>query len=161
MANYLDWGMNAPQVQPQQTLNFGNTPQYSLDFSGAQSPSLYSGYMTDPSAGSNLLSGWNVQDTSGITPSFGQRATDFASKNGTAMLGGLQALGGLWSAYNGMQQTKLAKQSLSNSIAQWNKNYNNQVSTYNTQLEGKAQARYNANNNNPTAAEYMAKNRLK
>ena len=91
------------------------------------------------------------------TPSY----MDTMSKYGSGITSGLQAAAGIWSAYNGMQQTKLAKQQMANSLAQWNKNYNNQVQTYNTQLQDRAQARYNANPNNPTPEAYMNANRLK
>ena len=87
---------------------------------------------------------------------------DFNSQYGSTIMGGLQAASGLWGAYNGMQQTKLAKQQMANSLNQWNKSYANQVASYNTRLEDRQRARVGAN---PDAYEsvdsYMAKNRLK
>ena len=86
----------------------------------------------------------------------------FNSKYGSTIVGGLQGAAGLWGAYNGMQQTKLVKQQMANSLNQWNKNYANQVASYNTRLEDRQNARVSAN---PDAYEsvdsYMAKNRLK
>ena len=87
---------------------------------------------------------------------------DFNSQYGSTIMGGLQAAGGLWGAYNGMQQNKLIKQQMANSLNQWNKSYANQVAAYNTRLEDRQAARVSAN---PDAYEsvdsYMAKNRLK
>ena len=87
---------------------------------------------------------------------------DFNSQYGSTITGGLEAAGGLWSAFNGMQQTKLTKQQMANSLNQWNKNYNNQVSTYNTRLEDRQNARVAAQGNyQQDTASYMDKNRLK
>ena len=87
---------------------------------------------------------------------------DFNSQYGSTITGGLQAAAGLWGAYNGMQQTKLAKQQMANSLNQWNKSYANQVSSYNTRLEDRQNARVAAQGaNQQDTASYMAKNRLK
>ena len=95
-------------------------------------------------------------------PGLANKFRDFNSQYGSTIMGGLQAAGGLWGAYNGMQQTKLAKQQMANSLDQWNKNYANQVASYNTRLEDRQRARVSAN---PDAYEsvdsYMQKNRLK
>ena len=87
---------------------------------------------------------------------------DFNSQYGSAVMGGLQAASGLWGAYNGMQQTKLAKQQMANSLNQWNKSYANQVASYNTRLEDRQNARVAAQGaNQQDTASYMTKNRLK
>lgn len=87
---------------------------------------------------------------------------DFNSQYGSTITGGLQAASGLWGAYNGMQQTKLAEQQMANSLNQWNKIYTNQVSSYNTSLEDRQNARVAAQGaNQQDAASYMEKNRLK
>ena len=93
---------------------------------------------------------------------FGDKLRDFNSQYGSTITGGLQAASGLWGAYNGMQQTKLAKQQMANSLNQWNKNYANQVASYNTRLEDRQNARVAAQGaNQQDTASYMAKNRLK
>lgn len=87
---------------------------------------------------------------------------DFNSQYGSTIMGGLQGAAGLWGAYNGMQQTKLAEQQMANSLNQWNKNYANQVASYNTRLEDRQNARYAAQGaNQQDTASYMAKNSLK
>ena len=87
---------------------------------------------------------------------------DFNSQYGSTITGGLQAAAGLWGAYNGMQQTKLAKQQMANSLNQWNKSYANQVASYNTRLEDRQNARVAAQGaNQQDTASYMEKNRLK
>ena len=97
-----------------------------------------------------------------LFPSFGDKLHDFNSQYGSTVTGGLQAAAGLWGAYNGMQQTKLAKQQMANSLNQWNKSYANQVSSYNTRLEDRQNARVAAQGNyHQDTASYMAKNRLK
>ncbi len=93
---------------------------------------------------------------------FGDKLRDFNSQYGSTITGGLQAASGLWGAYNGMQQTKVAKQQMANSLNQWNKSYANQVSSYNTRLEDRQNARVAAQGaNQQDTASYMAKNRLK
>ena len=95
-------------------------------------------------------------------PSFADKFRDFNSQYGSTITGGLQAAAGLWGAYNGMQQTKLAKQQMANSLSQWNKNYANQVASYNTRLEDRQNARVAAQGaNQQDTASYMAKNQLK
>ena len=97
-----------------------------------------------------------------FTAGFGDKLRDFNSQYGSTITGGLQAASGLWGSYNGMQQTKLAKQQMANSLNQWNKSYANQVSSYNTRLEDRQNARVAAQGaNQQDTASYMAKNRLK
>ena len=92
----------------------------------------------------------------------GDKLRDFNSQYGSTITGGLQAASGLWGAYNGMQQTKLAKQQMANSLNQWNKSYANQVASYNTRLEDRQRARVGANPNAYESVDsYTAKNRLK
>lgn len=87
---------------------------------------------------------------------------DFNSKYGSTITGGLEAAGGLWGAFNGMQQTKLTKQQMANSLNQWDKSYANQVSSYNTRLEDRQRARVASNPNAYESVDsYMQKNRLK
>ena len=95
-------------------------------------------------------------------PGFADKLRDLNSQYGSTITEGLQAASGLWGAYNGMQQTKLAKQQMSNSLNQWNKNYANQVASYNTRLEDRQNARVAAQGNyQQDTASYMEKNRLK
>ena len=95
-------------------------------------------------------------------PGLGAKLRDFNSQYGSTIMGGLQGAAGLWGAYNGMQQNKLIKQQMANSLNQWNKNYANQVAAYNTRLEDRQRARVGANPNAYESVDsYMAKNRLK
>ena len=95
-------------------------------------------------------------------PRFADKLRDFNSQYGSTITGGLQGFAGLWGAYNGMQQNKLVKQQMANSLNQWNKNYANQVASYNTRLEDRQNARVAANPNAyESTASYMEKNRLK
>lgn len=132
----------------------------------------FGGNYTNPNTG---LDSWSSQmenpnmlwaDTTQINPTavpgFGDKLRDFNSQYGSTIMGGLQAAGGLWGAYNGMQQTKLVKQQMANSLDQWNKNYANQVASYNTRLEDRQNARVAAQGDyHQDTASYMAKNRLK
>ena len=96
-------------------------------------------------------------------PGFAAKLRDFNSQYGSTITGGLQAASGLWGAYNGMQQNKLVKQQMANSLNQWNKNYANQVASYNTRLEDRQNARIAAQGTeyHQDTASYMAKNGLK
>lgn len=110
----------------------------------------------------NLLMADMSQINPTAVPSFGDKLRDFNSQYGSTITGGLQAAAGLWGAYNGMQQTKVAKQQMANSLDQWNKSYANQVASYNTRLEDRQNARVAAQGaNQQDNASYMAKNRLK
>ena len=101
-------------------------------------------------------------DTLKGNPGFGAKLRDFNSQYGSTITGGLQAAAGLWGAYDGMQQTKLAKQQMANSLNQWNKGYANQVASYNTRLEDRHRAIVSAQGGNEQDVDsYMAKNRLK
>ena len=110
----------------------------------------------------NLL---DISDTLAPLDSFnagsGFNLRDFNSQYGSTITGGLQGAAGLWGAFNGMQQTKLAKQQMATSLDQWNKSYANQVASYNTRLEDRQNARVAAQGaNQQDTAPYMAKNRL-
>lgn len=154
------------------------TPQYQ-----PYSVGMLDGNFTDPYAGmaswsydnpatySNpAIAGLDISQTmptnliasSEYMPGFADKLRDFNSQYGSTITGGLQAASGLWGAYNGMQQTKLAKQQMANSLNQWNKSYANQVSSYNTRLEDRQNARVAAQGaNQQDTASYMDKNRLK
>lgn len=95
-------------------------------------------------------------------PGIADKFRDFNSQYGPTIMGGLQGAAGLWGAYNGMQQNKLVKQQMANSLNQWNKNYANQVASYNTRLEDRQNARVAAQGDyHQDTASYMEKNRLK
>ena len=144
---------------------------------------LLEGNYTDPYAGmsswsfdnpatntNSAIAGLDISQTmpanliapSEYMPGFGDKLRDFNSQYGSTITGGLQAAAGLWGAYNGMQQTKLTKQQMANSLNQWNKSYTNQVTSYNTRLEDRQNARVAAQGaNQQDTASYMAKNQLK
>ena len=104
----------------------------------------------------------NLIASSEYMPGIADKLRDFNSQYGSTIMGGLQAASGLCGAYNGMQQTKLAKQQMANSLNQWNKSYANQVASYNTRLEDRQNARVAAQGNyQQDTASYMEKNRLK
>ena len=130
-----------------QSNSFGNTYQ-------PISLGMLEGNYADPYAGLDISQA-NI-------PGFGDKLRDFNSQYGSTITGGLQAASGLWGAYNGMQQTKLAKQQMANSLNQWNKSYANQVASYNTRLEDRQNARVAAQGaHQQDTASYMAKNQLK
>ena len=104
----------------------------------------------------------NLIASSEYMPGFADKLRDFNSQYGSTITGGLQGAAGLWGAYNGMQQNKLVKQQMANSLNQWNKSYANQVASYNTRLEDRQNARVAAQGaHQQDTASYMAKNRLK
>lgn len=155
---------------------FGNTYQpYSIG--------MQNGYFADPYAGmaswvydnqatgtNAALAGLDISQvmpaelfaSSEYVPGLADKLRDFNSQYGSTIMGGLQGAAGLWGAFNGMQQNKLVKQQMANSLNQWNKNYANQVASYNTRLEDRQRARLGANPNAYESVDsYMAKNRLK
>ena len=148
-----------------------------------QSFGMYGGNFSDPYAGmaswsydnpatgtNAAIAGLDISQTmptnliasTEYVPGFGDKLRNFNSQYGATVTGGLQAAAGLWGAYNGMQQTKLAKQQMANSLNQWNKSYANQVASYNTRLEDRQNARVAAQGNyQQDPSSYMDKNRLK
>ena len=132
----------------------------------------FGGNYTNPATG---MASWSpafenpnvlFADTARINPTkvpgFADKLRDVNSKYGSTITGGLEAAAGLWGAFNGMQQNKLVKQQMATSLDQWNKNYANQVASYNTRLEDRQNARLGANPNAYESTDsYMAKNRLK
>lgn len=135
---------------------YAGMSSWSFDNPATNTNSAIAGLDISQSMPSNLIA------PSEYMPGFGDKLRDFNSQYGSTITGGLQAASGLWGAYNGMQQTKLAKQQMANSLSQWNKNYTNQVSSYNTRLEDRQRARVTAQGDYQQDVEsYMAKNRLK
>ena len=154
----------------------GNTYQpYSIGMLDGNFTDPYAGMASwsfdNPATGVNsAIAGLDISQTmpanliapTEFVPGFADKLRDFNSQYGSTITGGLQAAAGLWGAYNGMQQTKLAKQQMANSLNQWNKSYANQVSSYNTRLEDRQNARVAAQGaNQQDTASYMAKNQLK
>lgn len=77
---------------------------------------------------------------------------------GNLALGALQGIGG---AYMGMKQYGLAKDALQQSQSQFNKNYNAQRQSMNTQLEDRQAARVAASGGTAESVDsYMARNRI-
>lgn len=156
--------------------SFGNSYQpYSIGMLDGNFTDPYAGMSSwsydNPATNTNsAIAGLDISQTmpsnliapSEYMPGFGDKIRDFNSQYGSTITGGLQAAAGLWGAYNGMQQTKLAKQQMANSLSQWNKSYTNQVSAYNTRLEDRQRARVTAQGDYQQDVDsYMAKNRLK
>ena len=155
---------------------FGNTYQpQSIGMANGNFTDPYAGMASwsydNPATGTNAaIAGLDISQTmptnliapTEYVPGIADKLRDFNSQYGATVTGGLQAAAGLWGAYNGMQQTKLAKQQMANSLNQWNKNYANQVASYNTRLEDRQNARYAAQGaNQQDPSSYMDKNRLK
>lgn len=124
----------APQIM-------GNTPmdwfnQVNTSPIAAQMPAQDGGWFTkDAILGKNGQQGWS-----------------------NLALGALQGIGG---TYMGMKQYGLAKDALAQSQAQFNKNYNAQRQTTNTQLEDRQRARVAATGGTAESVDsYMARNRI-
>ena len=129
---------------------------WSYDNSATNTNSAIAGLDISQTMPTNLIA------SSEYMPGITDKLRDFNSQYGSTITGGLQAAAGLWGAYNGMQQTKLAKQQMANSLNQWNKSYDNQVASYNTRLEDRQRARVTAQGDYQQDVDsYMAKNRLK
>lgn len=94
---------------------------------------------------------------------FGGMFDNMLGKNGqqgwgNLALGALQGIGG---AYMGMKQYGLAKDALAQSQAQFDKNYNAQRQSTNTQLEDRQRARVAATDGRAESVEsYMNRNRI-
>lgn len=139
-----DWGM------PQSPISDGLMNNFS-------SPAL--GFQGMGSWGQNM--GGIGGGQGGIMDSL--RSSGFLGSDGGQGWGGmaLGALGGLGSAFMGMQNYGLAKQGLADSREQFSKNYAAQRDTLNTQMEDRQRARVAANSGSESVDAYMQRNRIK
>ena len=88
--------------------------------------------------------------------------SDWGSKNKDLIAGGVGIANALANAYFGWKNLGLAKDQFNFQKDSWNKNFANQVSTTNSQLEEQARKRYNASpTTNISPEEYMAKHGVK
>ena len=89
----------------------------------------------------------------------------FSDKMGTTpytlATGALQGVGGAMSAYNGYQQTKLAKKQFNFQKDAWNAQYNAQKNLVNSQMEDRQKQRAMRNPNALRPEEYLAKYGIK
>ena len=72
---------------------------------------------------------------------------------------GMSATTGLFNMYNGLQQTREMKSYMKNQMNLANKQYANNVKTYNTNLEDRQMRRNAANADTESVSSYMARNR--
>lgn len=97
----------------------------------------------------------------GIMSSFLQQKYADGSTGGGYGSVGLGVLQGLGSAYMGMKQYSLAKDSLKQSKEQFNRNYDAQKTTTNASLEDRQAARVASNPSGyQSVGDYMNKNRI-
>ena len=73
---------------------------------------------------------------------------------------GLSAATGLFNMYNGFQQTRQMKSYMKNQMSLANKQYANNVKTYNTNMEDRQMRRNAANANTESVDSYMSRNRV-
>ena len=73
---------------------------------------------------------------------------------------GMSAATGLFNMYNGFQQARQMKSYMKNQMSLANKQYANNVKTYNTNMEDRQMRRNAANANTESVASYMSRNRV-
>ena len=73
---------------------------------------------------------------------------------------GLSAVTGLFNMYNGFQQARQMKSYMKNQMKLANKQYANNVKTYNTNMEDRQMRRKAANEDAESVESYMARNRV-
>lgn len=73
---------------------------------------------------------------------------------------GMSAVTGLFNMYNGFQQTRQMKSYMKNQMNLANKQYANNVKTYNTNMEDRQMRRKAANADAESVDSYMARNRV-
>lgn len=73
---------------------------------------------------------------------------------------GMSAATGLFNMYNGFQQTRQMKSYMKNQMSLANKQYANNVKTYNTNMEDRQMRRNAANANTESVDSYMSRNRV-
>ena len=143
MQNYGNPGLVAPANF--ETMDFMNT----APVVGLNGTSPFIGNPT--TGGGGMFDGWFSKDA--ILGKNGQQGW------GNLALGALQGIGGV---YMGMKQYGLAKDALAQSQAQFDKNYNAQRQSTNTQLEDRQRARVAATDGRAESVDsYMDRNRIK
>lgn len=73
---------------------------------------------------------------------------------------GMSATTGLFNMYNGFQQTRQMKSYMKNQMSLANKQYANNVKTYNTNMEDRQMRRNAANADTESVSSYMSRNRV-
>ena len=73
---------------------------------------------------------------------------------------GMSAATGLFNMYNGFQQARQMKSYMKNQMSLANKQYANNVKTYNTNMEDRQMRRNAANADTESVSSYMARNRI-
>lgn len=121
--------------------------------SGGGTSSPASALASGGSAGGLNLSSIGTTNNNAIGTGLG-----FNVGTGQLLLGGLSTLGNLWTAWNA---TELAKKQFDFQKKMSLANYTNQTTTYNTNLEDRARARYNMENKSQGEADaYVAGHKL-
>jgi hypothetical protein len=157
-ASGINWGTGSPNMDLSQLSGYQgmNTPQQGAapagGFMGFTLPSWLGGPSTQNSPATALTPGAGAGGTNGLGAGFGMNVG-----TGQLALGGLQTLGNLWSAWNA---NKLAGQEFNFQKGLATTNLNNSVQSYNTNLEGQANARYYQENNPGGAAAYVDSHKL-
>lgn len=150
ISNMSDWSNPSAKtnITTEGLLNQFNSNNGLTDFSGANTFSI------DP-----INSGTGTTGTDWWTKLMGGK--DSKGMESTGLLtGGLGALQGLANSWIGFQQLGLAKDQLGFQKDAFNKNYANNVSLTNSQLQDRQQARVAANPNATAVTDYMAANRV-
>lgn len=120
-----------------------------------------------------ILGGQPTQDASPFSMGlqFGQQnqqagALDLFKSNWSDLSGmgkmgvGMSAAMGLFNMYNGFQQTRQMKSYMKNQMSLANKQYANNVKTYNTNMEDRQMRRNAANADTESVSSYMSRNRV-
>lgn len=121
----------------------------------------YFGVGNNYNTGENQMNlGFGLDQVNGQQPVQGNNSGLFGV--GGAVSNGLNIAGGLFNAYTGYQQLKLAQDQASTNNAFAQTNLANQARTYNTNLEERYKSRASAQGNTENAglAGYMEQNRV-
>lgn len=162
-ASMFNWSTPAPVASPAIPMNGADWEQMPMGTNGlAPNQGMFAGSAVN----APIANGGGY--AAGNTPGWLQSMRDWGvlgstDKNGMQQQGwGGLALGaaqGLGSLYLGMQQYNLAKDSLANSKAQFERNFAAQKATTNASLEDRQRARVASNSNAyQSVGEYMAQN---
>jgi hypothetical protein len=169
-ASMTSWGTPAPRAFPVATPNgptaeslFGVGGVYGPDNSdvgGGFNPALAGPAGSTPGATPGMFAGLSDwMKSSGILGSYDPKTGIKTDGWGSLALGAAQGLGGL---YMGMQQYNLAKDTLENNKAQFERNYAAQRTTTNANLEDRQRARVASNAGAyQSVGDYMAQNGVK
>ena len=152
-ASSVDYGAPLESAYGLQLSNLFTQPQ-----TGNPSTAFLDNSILPKTFPSELKVGQQNQQQAGLVDLFKSNWSDLSTMGKMGV--GMSAATGLFNMYNGFQQTRQMKSYMKNQMSLANKQYANNVKTYNTNMEDRQMRRNAANADTESVSSYMARNRV-